>query len=33
MLASAEGTERVSDEELGTVVRSIIAERELRPGV
>jgi proteasome beta subunit len=33
MLATAEGTDRVPDEELGTVVRAILAERELRPGV
>jgi proteasome beta subunit len=31
-LATAAGTERVPDEELGEVVRSIIAEREARPG-
>ena len=32
MLATSDGTERVSDEELGTVVREILAEREARPG-
>ena len=32
MLAGAEGTERVGDEELGTVVREILADREARPG-
>jgi proteasome beta subunit len=32
MLATPEGTTRVEDDELGTVVRSIIAEREARPG-
>jgi proteasome beta subunit len=33
MLATADGTSRVPDDELGTVVRAILAERELRPGV
>jgi len=33
MLATAHGTSRVPDDELGTVVRAILAERELRPGV
>jgi len=33
MLATAEGTTRVPDDELGTIVRAILAERELRPGV
>jgi proteasome beta subunit len=33
MLATAEGTTRVPDDELATVVRAILAERELRPGV
>jgi proteasome beta subunit len=33
MLATAAGTSRVPDEELGTMVRAILAERELRPGV
>jgi proteasome beta subunit len=33
MLATADGTARVPDDELGTVVRAILAERELRPGV
>jgi proteasome beta subunit len=32
MLASAEGTDRVGDEELDGVVRAILAERESRPG-
>ena len=32
MLATAGGTERVSNDELDTVVRSILAERESRPG-
>jgi proteasome beta subunit len=32
MLGTSDGTERVSDEELGTVVREILAEREARPG-
>ena len=32
MLATASGTERVGDDELGTVVRSILTERESRPG-
>jgi proteasome beta subunit len=32
MLATADGTERVSDDELGTLVREILAEREARPG-
>ncbi len=33
MMATAEGTSRVPDDELGTVVRAILAERELRPGL
>jgi proteasome beta subunit len=32
MLATANGTERVSDEELARIVREILAERESRPG-
>jgi len=32
MLATTEGTIRVGDEELGTVVRAILADRENRPG-
>lgn len=32
MLARAEGTQRVDDDELGTVVRAILADRESRPG-
>ena len=32
MLATADGTERIGDEELGAVVRAIIADREARPG-
>ena len=32
MLASAAGIERVTDAELGAVVREILAEREARPG-
>jgi proteasome beta subunit len=32
MLATASGTERVDDSELGGVVRAILAEREARPG-
>jgi len=32
MLATASGTERVGDDELSTVVRAILAEREARPG-
>jgi proteasome beta subunit len=32
MLATAEGTVRVDDAELGTVVRAILADREARPG-
>jgi proteasome beta subunit len=32
MLATAAGTERVGDDELGAVVRAILAEREARPG-
>jgi proteasome beta subunit len=32
MLASAAGTERVANEELGTTVREILADREARPG-
>ena len=32
MLATANGTERVGDDELDTVVRAIITERESRPG-
>ena len=32
MLATAAGTERVGDDELGAVVRTILAEREARPG-
>ncbi|MDQ2797803.1 MAG: proteasome subunit beta [Actinomycetota bacterium] len=32
MTATSGGAERVSDDELGTVVRSILADREARPG-
>jgi proteasome beta subunit len=32
MTATASGTERVDDDELDTVVRSILADRESRPG-
>jgi proteasome beta subunit len=32
MLATAEGTTRVSDDELNTVVRALLADRESRPG-
>ena len=32
MVATAEGTVRVSDDELASVVRAIIADREARPG-
>jgi proteasome beta subunit len=32
MLASAQGTRRVADAELDTVVRAILADRESRPG-
>jgi proteasome beta subunit len=32
MLAGAEGTSRVDDDELGTVVRAILTDREARPG-
>ena len=32
MLATAEGTTRVNDDELSGVVRAILAEREARPG-
>ncbi|MDT4891434.1 MAG: proteasome beta subunit [Pseudonocardiales bacterium] len=32
MLATAEGTSRVPDDELDTVVRAILADRESRPG-
>ncbi|MGI8761262.1 MAG: proteasome subunit beta [Jatrophihabitantaceae bacterium] len=32
MVATAEGTSRVADEELDTVVRAILTERESRPG-
>jgi proteasome beta subunit len=32
MIASAEGTRRVSDSELDTVVRAILTDRESRPG-
>jgi proteasome beta subunit len=32
MTATASGIERIGDDELGTVVRSILAEREARPG-
>jgi hypothetical protein len=32
MIASAEGTRRVSDSELDTVVRAIVTDRESRPG-
>jgi proteasome beta subunit len=32
MTATASGTERVADAELGTVVRAILADREARPG-
>lgn len=32
MVASAEGTRRVSDSELDTVVRAIVTDRESRPG-
>jgi proteasome beta subunit len=31
-LATAAGSERISDEELGDVVRAILADREARPG-
>jgi proteasome beta subunit len=33
MVATAEGTARIPDDELGTIVRAILAERELRPGL
>jgi proteasome beta subunit len=32
MTATAAGTERVSDEELGVIVRGILTDREARPG-
>jgi proteasome beta subunit len=32
MTATAEGTSRADDDELGTVVRAILADREARPG-
>jgi len=32
MTATADGTERVGDDELGTVVRALLADREARPG-
>jgi proteasome beta subunit len=32
MTATSTGTERVADDELGTVVRAILADREARPG-
>jgi hypothetical protein len=32
MIAGAEGTERVSDDELAAVVRDILADREAHPG-
>jgi proteasome beta subunit len=32
MTATAAGTERVSDEELGAIVRGILTDREARPG-
>jgi hypothetical protein len=32
MLAGADGTERVGDAELATVVRAIHADRQSRPG-
>ena len=32
MLATAAGTERVGDDELSAVVRTILSEREARPG-
>ncbi len=32
MTATASGTERVADDELNTVVRAILADRETRPG-
>jgi len=32
MLATAAGTSRVTDDELDTVVRAILADREARPG-
>jgi proteasome beta subunit len=32
MLATADGAERVTDDELGTIVREILADREARPG-
>jgi proteasome beta subunit len=33
MTATAGGTDRVADDELGTIVRAILADRESRPGV
>ena len=32
MLATATGTERVGNEELETIVRDILADRQARPG-
>ncbi len=32
MLATAQGTTRVADDELGTVVRALLTDRESRPG-
>jgi proteasome beta subunit len=32
MIATESGTERVTDDELGTVVRALLTERESRPG-
>jgi hypothetical protein len=32
MLATAEGTSRVPDEELNTIVRELLTERESQPG-
>jgi hypothetical protein len=32
MLSTAEGTSRVADEELDTVVQAILADRRARPG-
>jgi proteasome beta subunit len=32
MIATAHGTERISDEEIGGVVRELLADREARPG-
>jgi proteasome beta subunit len=32
MVAGAEGTQRVADDELGTIVRAILADREAHPG-